>query len=71
MTIDKLETKMEKLVEQVRSLNFSFHDSGLENDADNAKNEVIALLEGFQELAAQDWETRPQEDLSDETEDED
>jgi hypothetical protein len=62
MTIDKLESKVERMIEQIRAIAFEFHDTGLETDADEAKNEAIAALENYQELAAQDWEERPQKE---------
>jgi hypothetical protein len=59
ITIDKLEQKTEKLVEQVRNLNFPFTDTDLEKEAEDAREEIIAALENFLELATQDWEQRP------------
>ena len=60
ITIDKLETRVEKYVEKIRELNFVFKDSVMEQDADEAKNEAIAALESYLDLAQQDWDSRPQ-----------
>ena len=65
-TIDTLEPKVEKLIERIRSLNFTFHDSELQQSADNSKEEIIELLEGWIELATEDWENRPQTEQADE-----
>jgi hypothetical protein len=58
MTIDKLEPIIEKLTERIRNLSFPFKDSTIEHEADEAKNEIIELLEQYLELAGQDWEQR-------------
>lgn len=68
ITIDKLEAQTEKLLEKIRSLSYTFQDSSLETEADAAKEEAIASLESFLELAQQDWDERPQEEATEETE---
>jgi hypothetical protein len=68
ITIDKLETQTEKLLEKIRSLTFQFQDSSLESEADTAKEEAIASLESFLELATQDWDERPQAESEPEAE---
>ena len=60
MTIDKLEPRVEKLTEQIRNLNFQFKDADLQQEAEKSKDEAIELLEGWLELATQDWENRPE-----------
>lgn len=60
MTIDKLEERTEKIVEQVRSLSFQFANAELQKEAEDARDEAIDLLESFLELASQDWDERPQ-----------
>lgn len=55
-TIDKLEPNIEKLTERIRSLNFTFKDAELQQEAENARDEAIELLESYLELATQDWE---------------
>lgn len=55
----------------MRNLNFQFRDSDLEKEANEAKEEACNVMENYLELAAQDWEQRPQaEDDDDEDEDE-
>lgn len=62
MSIDRLETNIEKTTERIRNLAFQFHDSSAETEAENAKNEAVASLENYLELASQDWENRPQKE---------
>lgn len=59
-TIDKLEPRIEKMVEKVRELSFVFKNKDIENEAEESKNEAIAALENYLELASQDWDERPQ-----------
>lgn len=62
MTIDKLESQVEKLTERVRLLSYPFADAELQKEADDARDEIVDLLENYLELATQDWETRPNSD---------
>jgi hypothetical protein len=67
ITIDKLEQKIEKLMEQVRSLSFAFKNPDLQKDAEDARDEAVDLLESYCELATQDWEEQSENvDESDE-----
>ena len=66
MTIDRLEQKVEKLMEQVRSLSFPFKDEELQQEAENARDEIIELLESYIELATQDWESRSETETEEE-----
>ena len=66
MTTDRLEQKIEKLSEQVRSLSFQFKDGELQQEAENARDEIIELLESYMELATQDWEDRPENETEEE-----
>jgi hypothetical protein len=58
-TIDKLEPRIEKMVEKVRELSFVFKNKDIENEAEESRNEAIASLENFLELAQQDWDEQP------------
>ena len=60
MTIDRLETQIEKLVERIRNLHFEFSNPELQKEAEDSKEEIIDLLEGYGELATEDWENRPE-----------
>lgn len=66
MTIDKLEPTLEKMTERLRNLSFSFYDADLGKEADDARDEAIAAIESYLELAVQDWEDRPDADDKDE-----
>jgi len=68
ITIDKLETKTNKLVESVKGLSFTFKDPSLDNEADNLKNEAVAAIEAYFELATEDWENRSQAETEKEEE---
>jgi hypothetical protein len=65
ITIDKLEPIIEKVNERLRGLNFVFHDKEIGKEAEDAKDEAIAALENYLELATQDWENRPDTDKED------
>jgi len=65
MTIDKLEPILDKMTERLRNLSFSFYDADLGKEADDARDEAIAALESYLELAVQDWENRPDTDGED------
>jgi hypothetical protein len=47
ISIDKLETNTEKLIEKVKALSFQFKDPQLSQEAETAKEEAIASLEAF------------------------
>ena len=53
-------------MEQVRSLSFPFKDEELQQEAENARNEIIELLESYIELATQDWESRSETETKEE-----
>ena len=59
MTIDKLEPKIEKLIERVQAATrLPFQNHKLAREADSQiKRILFELLEGFLEHAEQDWET--------------
>ena len=56
--IDKLEEKIDKLVEQIRDIAFPFEDDKNAEDAEASRDEAISLLENYLDLANQDWEGR-------------
>lgn len=60
--IDKFSDKTEALIEKVRNLSFKFQDDQLESDASDAKEEAVAALENYLELATQDFEGREEEE---------
>ena len=60
VSIDKLETKIEGLIEKISALNFDFRDANLEKESQEAKESVIQALEDYLELANQDYEQRSQ-----------
>ena len=66
MTIDKLETKLDKINETLRGLSFSFVDPDLSSEAETLRDEAVAALEAYLELAVQDWENRPDSGHGDE-----
>ena len=66
MTIDKLETQIEKLIEKAKTLHFPFKNGELEKEADEDKEAIIASLESFLELASKDWEESPPQPDEDE-----
>jgi hypothetical protein len=67
ITIDRLESQIEKLCEKIRALNFAFQDNDLAKEGEDALSEATAALENFLELASDDWENRPQTDESEES----
>lgn len=69
MTIDKLESVVEKLSEKIRNLSFDFLNDALESDANGAKESAIAALEDFLEMASEDWEQREESEDDDDEKD--
>jgi len=69
ISIDKLETNTEKLIDKVKALSFQFQDPQLAQEAETAREEAIASLESFLDIANTDWEQRGEEEKSEEEND--
>ena len=66
MTIDKLETSIEKLSDKVKQvLSFKFKDEALDTEAESLKDDIIAALEDYLDLAGEDWENSSQNNEDD------
>lgn len=65
ITLGKLEEKIEKLTERLRTLNFDFKNAELQKEAEDGRDEAIDLLENYLELATQDWENRSDKEEED------
>ena len=63
MSTDKLEQKIESLSEKIRAITFRFQDANLEKEADESKEEAIAALENYLDLANTDLDNRNHEEL--------
>lgn len=60
VTLDKLESKIEAITEKIKAISFAFADSTLAQEAEEAKEEALASLENFIDLATTDFEQRPE-----------
>ena len=66
-TLTQLEPKIESLSEKIRNLNYKFKDDELEKEAEESKNDIIALLENYQDLATRDAEADDDHDKESDT----
>ena len=57
ITIDKLESKIEKFIDKLKALDYPFIDDSISSEAERAKEDAIQALEAFLELAQTDVET--------------
>jgi hypothetical protein len=66
VTLEKLESKIENLTEKIKAISFAFSDATLSQEAEAAKEECLAALENYLDIASTDVESRPEADDSEE-----